>query len=236
MFIQNDGQFGEGARFQVRGGDHTLWLADDGLWVTVLEKPSSPLPARPSSTPPPEFGGAGDEGLPRQGVHLKLTFPGANPHPRLEPFDRLETSVNYFIGNDPAQWRTDVPVYAGVRYRDLYPGVDLEITGEGGRWTWRLACRANCQFALRAVRLRVEGADDVEWLPGGAGLRLTTALGDFTLPLLAVERLNVERANVERINAQTLGITAPLLPSPPAPRLLRPERPPLRHLPGGKCV
>lgn len=31
MFIQNVGQFDERARFQVRGGEHTIWLAEDGL-------------------------------------------------------------------------------------------------------------------------------------------------------------------------------------------------------------
>ena len=180
MFIQNDGQFGEGAHFQVRGGDRTLWLADDGLWMTELEKPASPLPERPSLTSPPEFGVAGDEGLlpsptgrgaggEGKGVHLKLTFPGANPHPRLEPFNRLETSVNYLLGNDPAQWRTNVPVWGGVRYVDLYPGIDLEISGESGHLVQRLVCRANCQFALQDVQLRVEGAERVALLSGAGG-------------------------------------------------------------------
>jgi hypothetical protein len=35
MFIQNVGQFADGARFQVRGGDKTIWLAEDAIWVTV---------------------------------------------------------------------------------------------------------------------------------------------------------------------------------------------------------
>jgi hypothetical protein len=39
MFIENVGQFDASARFQVRGGDRTVWLAEDAIWVTVLEKP-----------------------------------------------------------------------------------------------------------------------------------------------------------------------------------------------------
>ena len=70
---------------------------------------------------------------------LKLTFPGSNPDVRIEPFDPLTTTVSYFIGNDPVQWRAGVPVWGGVRYADLYPGVDLVIGGiarrlaDGGR-------------------------------------------------------------------------------------------------------
>jgi hypothetical protein len=57
--------------------------------------------------------------VPRKAVNIKLSFVGANPHPRIEPFDRLDTVVSYFIGNDPDQWRPDVPVWGGVRYVDL---------------------------------------------------------------------------------------------------------------------
>jgi len=40
LFIENVGQFAEGARFQMFGGD-ALWLADDALWLTVLEPESA---------------------------------------------------------------------------------------------------------------------------------------------------------------------------------------------------
>ena len=33
--------------------------------------------------------------------------------------------VDFSIGNDPEQWRTGIKTYAKVRYRDVYPGVDL---------------------------------------------------------------------------------------------------------------
>ena len=38
LFIENAGQFADGARFQARGGDRTLWLADDAIWVTAVEQ------------------------------------------------------------------------------------------------------------------------------------------------------------------------------------------------------
>jgi hypothetical protein len=37
---------------------------------------------------------------------------------------------NYFIGNDPAKWRTDVPHYARIEYQGVYPGDPLaELEG-----------------------------------------------------------------------------------------------------------
>ncbi len=240
MFIENVGQFDDSARFQVRGGDKTIWLAEDGLWVTVAETPSQPSPASESEPhPAPRLPDGrrssslsvaeteeepGVSGEVRR-VNIRLSLPGANPHPRLEPFNRLETVVSYFIGNDPAQWRVAVPVWGGVRYRDLYPGIDLEITGAGGHLVQRLVARPGADLA--AVRLKVEGADAVTptaatlssadvggeaaWGQGNRGesLLLRTALGDFTLPLLQVEGEQVKPATVQQVDSLAFEVAYP---------------------------
>jgi hypothetical protein len=36
IFIENVGQFREGARFQVRGSRRTIWLSDDSIWFVVF--------------------------------------------------------------------------------------------------------------------------------------------------------------------------------------------------------
>jgi hypothetical protein len=203
MFIQNVGQFDERALFQVRGGDKTIWLAEDGIWVTVLEKPprpKEPLQARRWDQ------AAGAEEPPRKAVNIKLSFPGANPHPRLEPFHRLDTVVSYFIGNDPAKWRVAVPVWGGVRYVGLYPGVDLELRGENGQVVPRLVAHPGAD--LSAVRLRVEGAEAVA-LGGGGGLLLRTGLGEFTLPLLRVEGWSAEPARARRVDGLAFEVSHP---------------------------
>jgi hypothetical protein len=203
MFIQNVGQFDERALFQVRGGDKIIWLAEDGIWVTVLEKPprpKEPLQARRWDQ------AAGAEEPPRKAVNIKLSFPGANPHPRMEPFYRLDTVVSYFIGNDPAKWHVAVPVWGGVRYVGLYPGVDLELRGENGQVVPRLVARPGAD--LSAVRLRVEGAEEVA-LGGGGGLLLRTALGEFTLPLLRVEGWSAEPARARRVDGLAFEVFYP---------------------------
>jgi hypothetical protein len=87
-------------------------------------------------------------------IALKLTFPGSNPDVRIEPFGAVDTTVSYFIGDDPAQWRPDVPVWGGVRYVDLYPGVDLVLGGSDGAWRLEAASSA----ITNQVRLQVEGS------------------------------------------------------------------------------
>ena len=220
MFIENVGQFdlpigseqGSGARFQVRGGNSTIWLAEDALWVTVLEQsslsePSSPTVEKDGLSLLLPIGSEG-ESSPRKGVNIRLSFVDANPHPRLEPFNRLDTHVSYFTGNDPAKWRADVPVWGGVRYKDLYPSIDLEISGENDQLAQRLVARENAD--LSAVLLRVEGADRLA-LDGGL-LRLTTAVGVYALPLLQVSGVSGETRSQPTISGNL--VTSPFGSNP----------------------
>jgi hypothetical protein len=150
----------------VRGGSGALWLAEDALWLTIME------PSQPDE--PPDLPGVRDlAGLDadtqsRRGVNIKLSFVGANPHPRLEPFHRLDTHISYFLGDDPARWHADVPVWGGVRYVDLYPGIDLELSGEDGQWQPRLSARAGADLSI--VRLRIEDVGDAAQETGDLAL------------------------------------------------------------------
>lgn len=175
MFIENVGQFAEGARFQVLGAEGTLWLAEDALWITVME----PVPATDPMERRNRLTQAGEQES-RNGVNIKLSFVGANPQPRLEPVDRLDTTVSYFRGSDPDGWRPDVPVWGSVRYIDLYPGIDLEITEENGRWQPTIVSK-EAEINLTQVQLRIEGAtvDDVD----SGLLHLGSMFGPVVLPL-----------------------------------------------------
>ena len=237
LFIENAGQFDPAARFQVWGGPSTAWLAEDAIWLSQVEGSkvqgwkvegsivdSSNL--QPSTFQPDNRPGN------LQRVNLRLSFPGANPHPVPEPFDRLDTHVSYFIGDDPAKWRADVPVWGGVRYRDLYPGLDLEMTGQNGQWSWRLvrnqqSAISSPQSAVRsqqsvisnpAVTLRIEGADAVTANEGA--LRLSTAAGDLILPLLQAAGSS-DLATVQPQGPQVFEVAAPFASVRPNPQ--RPE-------------
>jgi len=212
MFIENVGQFTKGARFQVRGGTGTLWLTDDALWITILEPMavSDQRSARSGLSPALPFDRDRESEIEnRQGVNLRLSFPNANPNPRLEPFERLETTVSYFLGNDPDGWRPDVPVWGGVRYVDLYPGIDLEVTSEGGQFTQRLYVQPGAD--LGQVKVRVEGAEMLAF--ASDYLHLNTVVGDYALPLMTVEGVQVDTSPViSATKTDLFDIISPFVP------------------------
>lgn len=106
-FEANLGQTDRAVRFLARGRGYGLFLtpAETVLTLAVGQDPTS----------------------------LRMRFSGANPHPDVIGQDTLASRTNYFLGNDPSKWQTDVPNYAKVRYRDMYPGIDLVYYGNNGR-------------------------------------------------------------------------------------------------------
>jgi uncharacterized repeat protein (TIGR01451 family) len=106
---------------------------------------------------------------------LSLELLGANPAARISGKDKLAGFSNYLLGGDPRQWHTNVPHYARVQYRDLYPGVDLVYYGRQQQleYDFVLAPGADPDH----IRLQVEGAQALSvnragalvlTLPGGA--------------------------------------------------------------------
>jgi hypothetical protein len=49
---------------------------------------------------------------------------GANVKATVTAAEELPGKSNFFIGNDPKKWRTNVPGYAQVKYEGVCPGVD----------------------------------------------------------------------------------------------------------------
>ena len=64
---------------------------------------------------------------------LGLEFVGANKNPNISGEDRLPWNNNYFIGNDPSKWRSDVPNYRKIRFSEVYRGIDLVYYGNQKR-------------------------------------------------------------------------------------------------------
>lgn len=98
---------------------------------------------------------------------LRLTFRGAQQTPQIEGAQPGTGKVNYLVGNNAAEWRTDLPTYGEVVYRDLWPGIDLAFRGEKGtlKYEFRLqpgADAGNISLAYRgADRVTVDKTGDL---------------------------------------------------------------------------
>jgi hypothetical protein len=104
---------------------------------------------------------------------LALTFEGASKG-TIDGVDPVPGVRHFFVGNDPARWRTNVRAFAQVLWRGLYPGVDVRLvtTADGVRYDLLLSPGAD----LSRVSVRCDGHTDLRLAPDGA-VTLDTALG-----------------------------------------------------------
>ena len=112
-------------------------------------------------------------------VHMQLVGANSTVGPIGE--EQLQGKVNYFVGSDPAKWHTNVPTFAKVRYRGIYPGIDLTFYGNPSadgqlEFDFVIAPKAD----PRAIRLRFTGPNHLHVAANG-DLIVSTANGPVTV-------------------------------------------------------
>jgi hypothetical protein len=90
---------------------------------------------------------------------LRMGLEGANPAAEITGVDRLPGKVNYFIGNNPKEWHTDVPAYARVKYTGIYAGVDLMFYGNQSRLEYDFAVAPGAD--PKVIELSLKGAENL---------------------------------------------------------------------------
>jgi uncharacterized repeat protein (TIGR01451 family) len=91
---------------------------------------------------------------------VKLRFQGANQTAPMAGREILPGKSNYFIGNDPTQWRTDVPQYARVHTDDVYPKIAVDFYATAGRLEYDFVLAPGADPSC--IRLRFDGHQSVE--------------------------------------------------------------------------
>ena len=188
MFEANEGQMDPQVKFVSRGGGYSAFLTAGGMVFTL----------RPSETISPvdaslvQARGAKPSTRTSQvrqmerALHqgkmtiFSIDLMGAAPHPAIVGEEALRTKVNYFIGRDPAKWRRNVPTYGRIRYRNVYPGIDLVYysVNRSMEYDFDLAPGADAtqiQFDVKgADALTLDAAGNLVLTEGASELRFQT--------------------------------------------------------------
>ena len=167
QFEANVGQAPADIRYFARLGQQRLLLTDRGAVLDLRAPKTHAAPVmqslgrrNPSPTEKTMARLNGSRELGQKGV-LRMQFVGAKPTaPDVE--EKLPGVVHYYLGKDPKNWKIDVPTFARVRYRDVYPGIDVVYYGKPG-----LANGSGFEYDLivapgadpRRIRLAFEGAE-----------------------------------------------------------------------------
>jgi hypothetical protein len=105
---------------------------------------------------------------------VRMDILEANRFADPDALDPLPGHVNYFVGNDPSKWHSNVPTSGRVSYSDVLPGIGITYygTNEGTlEYDFVVAPGAD----PNDITVRFSGADDIA-LEGGS-LLITTGNG-----------------------------------------------------------
>jgi hypothetical protein len=128
-FEVNEGQTDSQARFLSHGKGYSLALTGREV---LLALPSSPQAFQSRGGFPHPFPNS-KRALTVKISTIRMCLKGARPSPEAEGMEKLPGFSNYFIGDDPSKWRVKVPQYAKVKFKQVYPGVDMVYYGNRGR-------------------------------------------------------------------------------------------------------
>jgi uncharacterized protein (TIGR03437 family) len=126
-------------------------------------------------------------------VRMRLAGASGTATPAGE--EQLPGTANYFIGNDPAKWHSSVPTYAKVRYRGVYPGVDLVYYGNQRQLEYDFIVAPGIDPKL--IRLQFAGTKGLR-LGADGDLAVTAAAGAMTFHKpLVYQLVDGQRKTVE---------------------------------------
>ena len=169
-FEANVGQTDPVVRFLSHGRGYTLGLSPTGAVLTVsrfeLDETSPLVRGVRDATSHSSMSVGSDsqgqlEAAPLGTGLIRMEFIGADPSARMTGLAELAGKANYFRGNDPMNWRTNVATYSKVQCEQIYPGIDLIFYGSSQQqleFDFMVAPGRN----PGAITLAVAGPDKVE--------------------------------------------------------------------------
>jgi uncharacterized protein (TIGR03437 family) len=115
---------------------------------------------------------SGEAAMARGAGVLRWRFVGARERAPAELLEPLSSYSQYYLGD----FRARVPRYGRLRFREVYPGVDVVYYGRGGELEYDLVVAPGADPGR--IRLAFDGVQDVRLSPEG-DLVLATAGGEI---------------------------------------------------------
>jgi len=155
-FVENQGQTDARVRYVAEGSRYAFYLTREEIVLSLGNRFASA-----------EVGPASHR------TTLALQFLGANPAVTLKAEKPVVGEVNYFRGTDPTRWQTKLARYGQIVYRDLWPGVDMALAGQGGELKYEFRLRPGARLA--DIRLAYRGSSGLALDSSGALLIETSS-------------------------------------------------------------
>src|SRR5688572_19679704 len=120
-FVTNQNQWESAVKYSAALPGGRLFLKQDQWLFSFVDQSQFAGHGKPAAAKP-----ATESDLIRAHAYT-VTFLKANKQAELKPVNPTPGTRNFFLGNDPEKWASNVKAYEEITYQELYPGIDTRI-------------------------------------------------------------------------------------------------------------
>jgi hypothetical protein len=168
-FEANSGQSSRKVNFLARGQGYGLFLTATGPVMSLTKSSEKKTGSKKNLA-------EGNSSAAETAV-VSWELAAANKSPRISGVDALPGKTNYFRGDDPSKWQSNISTYAKVRYSNVYPGIDVVYYGNQRQLEYDFIVAPGKD--PKRIKLNFKGATATE-LDAEGNLILRTRAGDIT--------------------------------------------------------
>ncbi len=88
-----------------------------------------------------------------------MSFVGSNANVEISSSGKSQFYNNYFRGNDPAHWASEVYSYQQVDYHNIYPGIDIKAYSQDMFFKYDFIVRPGINPSI--IKMQFTGADEI---------------------------------------------------------------------------
>lgn len=154
-FIENKGQWDARVQHKLKLNFGSVFLEKDAFTFSLLD--TEVLEELLGHDDDGQHNHAIANGQTIPGHAFRIKFNNTSPNVTTEGADNFQHYENYFLGNDPSKWATNVRSFARVNYKDLYSGIDLSIYGSGNNLKYDFTVAPGAD--PKEIELEFEGVD-----------------------------------------------------------------------------
>lgn len=216
-FIENKGQWKEDFSYKSILGNGVAYFHANGFTIAITHPDdyaaimSSMHGSNAASTPSsgiPSYGSGdkdnstiipisdpikGNAPLMLRSHTYRVNFFGSNNAAQFVPNKPTGSESNYFLGNDPAHWKTDVKSYGEVVLKEIYPGVDVRYYAGNDKIKYDLMLSPGAD--PKKIKLQYNGVDGLRLKNGE--LLIKTSVGEVKeFAPIAYQIINGQKRNV----------------------------------------
>jgi len=195
VFVENKGQWDKEVRFLTKTGGMKAWITDRGIVFDFYRMERGGNLFKRSEREYRDGMLIEPEKARYYGHVVKMSFSSSSEaNPVFRSHEQKATYYNYFLGNDPSRWASNVPLYSEVIAKELYPGIDVRYYYEAEGLRYDFIIQPGAQ--VEEIAITFEGADDV-WVDENGELVMLTILGEVRhAGLKAFQEIEGERIAV----------------------------------------